>query len=87
MDRTTLARIVIEVVRERSPGFTGDWSLETPLGPDGAGIDSVGCLEVILDLEARTSIAIRDESLTAESLSTIGSLVEYLAAAGQHTNG
>jgi acyl carrier protein len=87
MDRHTLARTVIEVVRERAPGFAGDWSLETPLGPEGAGIDSVGCLEIILELEARTSIAIRDESLTAESLATIGSLVEYLAAAGQHTHG
>lgn len=87
MDRQAIAAIVIEVVRERAPGFTGVWSLETPLGPEGAGIDSVGCLEIILDLEARTSITIRDESLTAESLATIGSLVEYLAAAGQHTNG
>lgn len=87
MDRTTLAGIVFDVVRERAPAFAGDWNLQTPLGPDGAGIDSVGCLEVILELEARTSIAIRDESLTAESLATIGSLVDYLAAAGQQTNG
>lgn len=87
MDRTTLTGIVIDVVRERAPAFFGPWCLETPLGPEGAGIDSVGCLEIILELEARTSIAIRDESLTAESLATIGSLVEYLAAAGQHPNG
>jgi acyl carrier protein len=87
MDRKTLAGIVIEVARERAPDFTGDWCLETPLGPEGVGLDSVGCLEIILELEARTSIVIRDESLTAESLATIGSLVDYLAAAGQHTHG
>lgn len=87
MDRTTLAGIVMDVVRDKAPAFSGPWCLETRLGAEGAGIDSVGCLEIILELEARTSIAIRDESLTAESLATIGSLVEYLAAAGQHPNG
>jgi acyl carrier protein len=87
MDRKALTPVVVDVVRQRSPGFSGDWGLETSLGPDGAGIDSVGFLEIILELEARTSISIREESLTAESLATIGSLVDYLVAAGQHANG
>jgi acyl carrier protein len=87
MDRETLTGIVVDVVREHAPTFAGPWSLETRLGSDGAGIDSVGCLEIILELEARTSIVLRDESLTAESLTTIGSLVEYLVAAGPCSNG
>lgn len=87
MDLDSLTRHVTEVVRERAPAFTGSWRAETPLGPEGAGLDSVGCLEAILELEARTGIVIRDERLTAEALATVGSLVDFLASADQRAHG
>jgi len=87
MDRDSLTRHVKDVLRALAPSFKGKCSDETTLGPDGAGLDSVGCLEVILELEARTGIVIRDERLTAEALATVGSLVDFLASADQRAHG
>jgi acyl carrier protein len=84
MDRAFLTKTVLEVVRAQAAGFSGPIREDTPLGPDGLGIDSIGCLDIVLELEQRTGITLRDETLTAESLVTPGSLVEHLvSAAGQ----
>ncbi len=86
MNRETLTPIVLEVVRSRAAHFYGELGLETPLGPDGLGIDSIGVLEIILELEEQTGIILRDETITAETLATPRSLIEHLAASerGEH---
>lgn len=78
MDRESLARIVLDVVRSQAVLAVPDVREETPLGPGGLGIDSIGCLEVVLELERRTGIPLRDEHLTAETLATPGSLIDHL---------
>lgn len=83
MDRESLARVVLEIVRAKAPAFAGTLGEDSPLGPDGVGIDSIGCLELVLELERRTGIALRDESLTAETLATPGSLIDHLARAAR----
>ncbi len=87
MNRETLTRIVLEVVHSRATGFSGDLGLSTPLGPEGVGIDSIGCLDIVLELEDQTGIAIRDETLTAEALATPGSLVEHLVVLSGKSHG
>ncbi len=86
MNRETLTPIVLEVVRSRAVHFCGELGLETPLGSDGLGIDSIGVLEIILELEKQTGIILRDETITAETLATPRSLIEHLAASerGKH---
>lgn len=81
MDRAALTVTVIEVVRAYATNLVGEVGEDTPLGPDGIGLDSIGCLEVVLELEQRTGITLRDETLTAESLATPRSLVDYLMTA------
>jgi acyl carrier protein len=81
MDRALLTGTVLEVVRAQASGFAGELREDTPLGPDGLGIDSIGCLDIVLELEQRTGITLRDETLTAESLATPGSLIDHLLAA------
>lgn len=81
MDRESLARVVLEVARAQAPMFDGDLLEDTPLGHGGLGIDSIGCLELVLELERRTGITLRDESLTAETLATPGSLIVHLERA------
>lgn len=78
MDREELRRIVIAAVRAQAPHAAGDVAPDTPLGPDGLGIDSIGCLDLVLEVERQTGIALRDDSLTAEVLATPGSLVDHL---------
>ena len=82
MDRAALTATVFDVIRSHAAGFAGDLRLDTPLGPDGVGIDSIACLGIVLELERRTGIQVRDESLTAEALATPGSLVAYLEQSG-----
>ena len=51
-------------------GGPDDIQPDTPLGSNGLGIDSIGCLDLVLELERQTGIRLRDETLTAESLAT-----------------
>jgi acyl carrier protein len=83
MDRESLARIVLEVVRAQASTLPDEVREDTPLGPGGLGIDSIGCLELVLELERCTGIVLRDEQLTAESLATPGSLIDHLQRAGR----
>lgn len=78
MDRESLARIVLDVVRSQAVLAAADVREDTPLGAAGLGIDSIGCLEVVLELERRTGIPLRDEHLTAETLASPGSLIDHL---------
>ncbi len=78
MDREELSRIVLEVVESHAQDFQGVVGEETPLGADGLGIDSIGCLDIVLELERRTGITLRDEGITAETLATPGSLIGHL---------
>jgi len=80
VDRASLTVIVLEVVRTQAEDRQAAVGEDTPLGPEGLGIDSIGCLDILLELERRTGIGLRDETLTAESLATPGSLVDYLLA-------
>ncbi|MBM4020991.1 MAG: acyl carrier protein [Planctomycetes bacterium] len=81
MEREPLARVVLEVVRAQAPVSTAVVDEDSPLGPGGLGIDSIGCLELVLELERRTGIALRDESLTAETFATPRNLIDHLARA------
>jgi acyl carrier protein len=78
VDRQQLERIVLAAVRAQAPNPAAEIAADTPLGPDGLGIDSIGCLDLVLDVERRTGIVLRDDSLTAAVLATPGSLVEHL---------
>ncbi len=81
MDRSALTDTVLEVVVAYAANPVDQVGEDTPLGPEGLGIDSIGCLDILLELERRTGIGLRDESLTAESLATPRSLVDHLLAA------
>lgn len=87
MTKDELLSIVCDVVRAHAAGATITVEAGTPLGPDGLGIDSIGCLEIVLELEHRTGIALRDENLSAETLATPGSLSEHLLASQRSQHG
>lgn len=83
MHAMSLAETVSAVIREQIAAPDAAITPDTPLGADGLGIDSVGCLELVLELERRTGLALRDEHLTAEALATPAGLVRLLEQAGQ----
>lgn len=84
MDPMRLAETVAAVIREQLASPDAVIAPDTPLGADGLGIDSVDCLAIVLELERRTGLALRDEHLTAEALATPGGLVRLLEQAGQN---
>jgi acyl carrier protein len=75
MESKRLTETVFAVIEQQVPSFDRTLSLNTPLGPEGLGLDSLAILEVVLELERRTGISLRDENLTAEALSTPASLI------------
>ena len=83
MDPMRLGETVAAVIREQLASTDAVITPDTPLGADGLGIDSVDCLAIVLELERRTGLALRDEHLTAEALATPGGLVRLLEQAGQ----
>jgi acyl carrier protein len=82
MNQAELAETVFAVIRDQAATPEMEIRPDTPLGPDGLGIDSVGCLEIVLELERRTGRPLRDENLTAESLATPAGLIRLLEQAG-----
>jgi acyl carrier protein len=78
MDREELEQIVLAAARAQAANPAVEIGMDTPLGPEGLGIDSIGCLDLVLQVERETGISMRDDSLTAEVLATPGSLVEHL---------
>ncbi len=88
MNHEAMKATVYDVLRSKAPFYSGAWRDDTPLGYGGLHLDSIGCLEVVLMLEKRTGISIRNEHLTADVLQTAGSLVDFLAhAAGDAPHG
>lgn len=78
----SISELAIESVRRLAPDYEGDLSLSTPIGEGGAELDSIGCLELLLDIEAKTGRTLRDEHLTAECLASIGNLVAFMERTG-----
>ena len=59
------------------PATLGD---DLRLGSDGAGLDSISMVELLLDCEARFGIAVHERILMDGAL-TLGSLIQTVAAA------
>lgn len=77
----SIPELAFKSVRKLAPDYEGTLSLTTPIGEGGAELDSIGCLDLLLDLEAKTGRTLRDEHLTAECLASIGSLVAFMEQA------
>lgn len=79
MNHEELVQAVLDAVRSQAGAGDTEIQLETSLGVDGLGIDSIGCLYLVLELEQRTGIRLRDETLTAAALATPAALIDHLA--------
>lgn len=53
-------------------------TLETRLGEEGLGFDSLGILELLLAIEKDCGVQLRDEGLSNEAVLTFGGLVRYV---------
>lgn len=51
---------------------------DTVLGAGGLEFDSIRCLELLLAVEQRAGIRLRDEDLTSEALRSVSSLARHL---------
>lgn len=80
MNRAELVDLVVQAVRERVAATGAEVLPETRLGQNGLGLDSIAILELVLELEQRSGITLRDESLSAADLETPASLAAYVAS-------
>ena len=75
---------ILQVALRHLSGMTGvaqsAISEETKLGQDGLGLDSIGCLELLLALEHDCGLRLRNEDLTGDPFMSVGSLVAYVTA-------
>lgn len=78
VSREKIEAAVYGVLRSKAAGFDGEIRPDTPLDAGGLAIDSIGCLEVVLELERQTGLRLREESLTADALACPGNLIEHL---------
>lgn len=79
MDRDELVRLVMEVVRARIPAGDARVGPDSMLGGEGLGLDSIGVLDLVLELERRCGVVLRQECLSAADLETPASLAAYIA--------
>lgn len=80
MDRDQLVELVLQAVRDRVPSRGAQVLPDTQLGGEGLGLDSIDVLELVLEIERRCGVVLRDESLTAADLETPATLVAYIAS-------
>jgi acyl carrier protein len=67
----------LDAVRAQvSPGTAVE--LDSPLFEGGLGLDSIGFLQVILNIENKLGKRLRNEDLTEESLSSLGNFVRHI---------
>lgn len=78
----SISELAFESIRKLAPDYEGQLSLSTPIGEGGAELDSIGCLDLLLDMEAKTGLVLRDEHLTTECLASIGSLIAFMEQTG-----
>lgn len=81
-----LARMVKEAALDflaQASGLpTSALTMETKLGAEGLGLDSITCLELMLSVEAVTGLQLRSETLTGDAFDTIGGFIRYASTAG-----
>ncbi|MGM1061564.1 phosphopantetheine-binding protein [Saccharothrix sp. Mg75] len=55
-----------------------DWA--APIGADGLGVESIGILEVVVNVEQEYDLSIPDEVIERMASGTFGALVDEVAA-------
>lgn len=87
MTREAIEALVLDILRSKAHRFEGKIQPDTPLGAGGLGIDSIGTLEIVLEVERQSGIRLRDESLSADALASPGSLVDHLTSLRDNPDG
>lgn len=78
--RVRMHELVIDHARRLAPEYDGSWTTDTLLGANGAGLDSIGILDLVLALEQASGRELRTETLDSGALATVGSLAAFLLA-------
>lgn len=81
-DRGSIESTVLAGVRSRSAKADAV-TLASPLFDGGADLDSIQFLELVLDIESRLGVRLRDQEMTQESLATVGALVRHVERIGR----
>jgi acyl carrier protein len=71
------ADLVMGVIHFRI-GSREDIGRESPLFEGGLGLDSIGFLELLLEIEQTCGKRLRDETLTEDAVANVGSLIQYI---------
>lgn len=73
-----IQNFIFGAIREIAPNCGVPLTLDTPLGTAGVGLDSIGFLELVLAVERRSGVRLRDANLTAGTLATPDSLIRHI---------
>ena len=77
--RDQVGEIVLELIQNHV-GKTLPLQPDSPLFAGGLELDSVAFLELILKLEKRLGLRLRDEDLTEEALDSVGDFARHVEA-------
>jgi len=72
----TAAAVLAILCRHVAAGGTA--TEDAPLFGAGVGLDSIGFLDVVLEIEEAVGIRLGEEDLTEEVLATVGSFVAHV---------
>lgn len=82
--REGITLLVIELTHEflRGRGTDREFSLDSPLSQAGVGLDSVGCLELLAEIERRCRVKIPERHWDRVPRMTLGKLVDLVLKCG-----
>jgi len=77
-DRESISRAIIAAMAGRVPAaLSATLSVETPLLTSGI-LDSIGVLDLMMDLERSFGITLDDADFEADNLETVGAVVRFV---------
>ncbi|WP_434288763.1 acyl carrier protein [Celeribacter sp. SCSIO 80788] len=78
MDAPQTRDAILDAVAKAAQVDPKTLSDSTPLGAGGLGLDSIGMLDLVLELEEVTGLQLRSEDLGSDALATLGGLIQYM---------
>lgn len=75
---TTVKKLVLEVLSNLLSNPINSIELNQPLGQKGLGLDSIGFLDLVLNVEKGLDIRLRTEDLNSTALETVDSFITHI---------